>query len=458
MGLGVIGNGKGGILLVQLVQALGNLVLLPAGLGHNGHGIAGLREGDALQRNHLPGIAEGIAGLDPFHLAEGADVAAAQLLDLHGLLAPHHVQAAQLLAGAGAAVHHGQIRPDFPGQHLDKGVLAVLVGNRLEHKRRGHAAGRNHEFLRLPVLLGGLVVIALHGIGQQIHNVIHQHQGTQAVDSGAAQHREQAQFPHALAQALNHLGVGKVLAAEELVHKFLAGFGHGFLQGVVKLGNNRLFVRGDLDLRPLEVLHLIGPLVQHVDNAGDLFILIPDGNHQRSDLLAEALPQSLKGAVVIAVVLIRLGDIDKPGHVPLLAVSPRLLQAYGNTVLGGADNDGGVRGPEGLHHLTGKVESARRIQHVDLAALVFQGGHRSGDGDLAAGFLGIVIADRISVRGSAHALDGAGHVEQALCQGGLSASAVSQQADVTDVLYRIAHDVPLLTIVLTMRPGAGRDC
>ncbi len=192
MGLGVIGNGKGGILLVQLVQALGNLVLLPAGLGHNGHGIAGLREGDALQRNHLPGIAEGIAGLDPFHLADGADVAAAQLLDLHGLLAPHHVQAAQLLAGAGAAVHHGQIRPDFPGQHLDKGVLAVLVGNRLEHKRRGHAAGRNHEFLRLPVLLGGLVVIALHGIGQQIHNVIHQHQGTQAVDSGAAQHREQA--------------------------------------------------------------------------------------------------------------------------------------------------------------------------------------------------------------------------------------------------------------------------
>ena len=51
----------------------------------------------ALQGDDLAGVAQGIAGLDLLHLADGADIAAGQLLDLHGLLAPHGVQAAQLL-------------------------------------------------------------------------------------------------------------------------------------------------------------------------------------------------------------------------------------------------------------------------------------------------------------------------------------------------------------------------
>ena len=129
-----------------------------------------------LQGHDLTGVAQGIAGLDLFHLADGADVAAAQLLDLGGLLAPHDIQAAQLFRGAGAGVDHGHIRRDGAGEHLHEGVLAVLVGDGLEHKGRGHAAGGDHELLRLAVLAGGLVIVALHGVGQQVHDVVQQHQ------------------------------------------------------------------------------------------------------------------------------------------------------------------------------------------------------------------------------------------------------------------------------------------
>ena len=440
MGLGIVGDGEGGVLLIQAIQALGDLILLAPGLGHDGHGVAGLGEGDLLEGHDLTGVAQGVAGLDLFHLGDGADVAADQLLDLGGLLAADGIQAAQLLHAAGAGVGHGHIGGDGAGEDLHEGVLAVLIGDGLKDKGGRHAAGGHHELLGGAVGLGGLVIVALGGVGQQLHDVVHQHQAAHAVDGGAAHHGEQAQLPDALAQALDHLGVGEVLAAEELVHELLAGLRHGLLERVVELGDHVCLVGGDLDLHPLEVLHLIGPLVQHVDEAGDLLVLIPDGHHQGGDLLAEALPQGVEGGVVVAVLLVGLGDVQEAGHIPLLAVFPRLFQAHGDAVLGGADDHGGVGGTKGLHHLAGKVKGARRIQHIDAAALVLQGRHGGGQGDLTLGLLGIIITDRIAVRAATHAVDGSGHKQQALRQGGLAAAAVAQQADIADVLYRIAHD------------------
>ena len=284
------------------------------------------------------------------------------------------------------------------------------------------------------------MVVALHGIGQQVHDVVHQHQGAQAVDGGAAEDGEEAQLPDALAQALDHLGVGEVLAGEELVHELLRGLGHGLLQSVVELGDDLLFPLGDLDLHPLHVPHLIGPLIHHVDDAGDLLVLVPDGHHHGGDLVAVLLPQGVEGGVVVGVVLVGLGDIDEAGHIPLLAVLPGLLQAHGDAVLGGADDDGGVGGPEGLHGLAGEVEPARGVQHIDLTALELQGGHGQGDGNLALDLLRVVVAHGVAVGGPAHAVDGAGHIQQALRQGGLAAAAVAQQTDVADILYRIAHN------------------
>ena len=270
--------------------------------------------------------------------------------------------------------------------------------------------------------------------------MVHQHQGTQQVDGGAAHHREQGQLPHALAQALDHFHIGKIFAGEEFVHELLAGLGHGLLQRVVELGDDVLLALRHVDLHPLAVLHLEGTLIQYVNDAGDPLVLVPDGDDQGGDLIAEALPERVEGSVIVGVLLVGFGDVEEPGHIPLLAVFPGLLQAHGDTVLGGADDDGRVRHLKGLHHLAGEVEAAGAVQDIDLGALVLQGGDCHRDGDLTADLLRVEIAGGVSICGPAHTVDCTGHIQQALRQGGFAAAAMAQQTDVANVLHRIAHD------------------
>ena len=131
-------------------------------------------------------------------------------------------------------------------------------------------------------------------------------------------------------------------------------------------------------------------------------------------------------------VLVYLGDVDEPGHIPLLAVGPGLLKAHGDAVLGGQHQNGRVRGPERLHNGTGEIEAARGIQNVDLGVVVLDGDDGGRNRNITADLLGVIVADGISVGVLAHPVDGTGHIQQALCQGGLSASAVAQQADITN--------------------------
>ena len=79
------------------------------------------------------------------------------------------------------------------------------------------------------------MIVALLGRGQQLHDVVQQHQGAHISHGAAAQHGEHAQLTDALTEALSHLGVGEVLAVEEALHEFLAGLRHGFLQRIVEL-------------------------------------------------------------------------------------------------------------------------------------------------------------------------------------------------------------------------------
>ena len=157
VGLGVVGDMEGGILLIELVEAGAHLLHFLLDLGGNGPLIAGGGILDALQNHHVLGIAQGVAGLDPVHLADGADVAAADLLDFLALLALHAVQAAQLLGVAGGGVIQGHITGDLAANDLDHGELAILIGNGLEHDGGGGAVGIEGDLdVVAVVILGGL--------------------------------------------------------------------------------------------------------------------------------------------------------------------------------------------------------------------------------------------------------------------------------------------------------------
>ena len=63
--------------------------------------------------------------------------------------------------------------------------------------------------------------------------------------------------------------------------------------------------------------------------------------------------------------------------------------------------------------------------------------NRGGDGVAAPDFLRIKVAGGISVRALAQAVDALGQKQHALGQGGLSVAAVTQQADITNILSSV---------------------
>ena len=284
-------------------------------------------------------------------------------------------------------------------------------------------------------------------MGEHLHDGVQQHPGAQAAYGGAADHREEGKVLHALAQALEHLGVGEILAGEILVHEFLAGLGDGFLQSVVKLVQDGLLVFGDFDLNALGLgADLKGALMEHVDDADDLLVGVPDGGGYGSDILAEALTQGLKGGVVIGVILVGLGDIEQTGELTLFAVFPSLFRPNAHPGLGGADDDRGVGGLKSLHHLAGEVKAARGVQNVDLTAVILHRGDGGGDGGLTADLLGVKVAQGVAVGSVAQTDGAAGDVKHALYEGGLAVARVAQQADVANVLDGIAHVASLLRV------------
>ena len=179
--------------------------------------------------------------------------------------------------------------------------------------------------------------------------------------------------------------------------------------------------------------------MEHVDDADDLLVLIPDGGHHRGDVLAKALPQGVECGVVVAVVLVGLGDIEHPGHGPVLTVLPGLLGAHAHAALGRADNNGRAGDLQALKDLAHKVEVARSVNDIDFAALILHRGHGEGDGNLALNLLGVIITNGVAVSGTSQPIGSAGQIQHTLCQGGLSVSTVAQQADIADVLCGIAH-------------------
>ena len=73
----------------------------------------------------------------------------------------------------------------------------------------------------------------------------------------------------------------------------------------------------------------------------------------------------------------------------------------------------------------------KQEEQVDLVVVVLQRNYGGGNGNITAGLFGVEVSDGIAVCVLAHTDDGAGHIKQALSQGGLTAAAVAQQTDVT---------------------------
>ena len=177
--------------------------------------------------------------------------------------------------------------------------------------------------------------------------------------------------------------------------------------------------------------------MHQVDDAGAVAHRCGHG----ADGAAVLFLQGGENAGEIAVILIGLGDIEHAGHVGVLEVFPAALGADGDAVFRGAEDHAGLDGAQSAHHVTRKVEKARAVEHVDLAAAEVDRRDAGRDRDLALDLFGIVVTDGVAVGGLALTVDRTSHVQHALGERGLAAAAMAEQAHIADILGFVAHVV-----------------
>ena len=182
-----------------------------------------------------------------------------------------------------------------------------------------------------------------------------------------------------------------------------------------------------------------------VDNAG----AVGHGDHDRADGCAVFFLECGQDCVVVAVLFIDLGDVEHCGNACCLEIFPASLRADGDAVLGRAEDDAGLNNADSGENVADEVEIAGAVKNVDLAAAEVYGGDGGRDGDLALDLFSVIVADGASVGDLAHTVDSAGREQHALSKAGLTAVAVTHEADVANVFGFVAHVLlPLLKDIL----------
>ena len=377
-------------------------------------------------------IAQRVAGLHLVHLADGADVAAADLLGFLALLALHHIQAAQLLGVSGSRVIQGHIACHLAAQHFNHGILAVLVGNRLENDGRSGTVGINFQFDGVAVviqrLLGGHISRNRH----QIADRLHQHLHAQSCCGRTAQHRADASVAHTGLQSSGNLVVRQLHRVEELLHQFLVCTGsrlHQFgAQGLCLIRR----IGRDGALGDLAALHFIRLVVQQIHDGSNLLAAVDNRHHNGGNGLAKLPLQCIQAGSVVAVFLI--GAVDE-NHTGLLAQHfPAALHAHGQAVLCSTHQHRTLAGADGRQSLAGEIKVSGSVHDIDLDVFILDRRKGQRNRNLTLDFLGIVIADGVSVHSLAKAVGSLGHEEHLLGQSRLAGATVTQQADVANVI------------------------
>ena len=257
---------------------------------------------------------------------------------------------------------------------------------------------------------------------------------TDAGSRGTHKHGNDGAAGHTRGEAFLDFGRGKVLALQILLHQFVVGFGSGLHQD--HPGFLNLVGKVVRQFRCLTVVAHPGDLRRQVHDAPEVECL-PNGQMERHESgPGTGILQALQGTLPIGILAVHL--VDQNCHRLTFGLDPRPRQL-------GADlgtshrihqNQSHLGCGNSADHFAQETRVARRVNEVDLGAVVYEGGNRQAKGNAARLLLVIEVAHRRAVRRIAHAGNGATVVEQRLHQSGLAGTAVPQQGNVANVGHR----------------------
>ena len=180
-------------------------------------------------------------------------------------------------------------------------------------------------------------------------------------------------------------------------------------------------------LRPLQHLP-----VEEIDRRAKALVL-SDRHVKRDDADAVSLAQLAQDLFEVGVLAVEPADDHYTRCLVIVELAPDELRA--DLDPGGRvdHDDRRVRHAHGCMLIAGEIEEARRVEQVDLRAVVREGCDRGVDGDAAFLFFGVRVEDACRVIDLAEAVRGADGVEQALDEGRFPRSAVPHDPNIADL-------------------------
>ena len=436
LGFGVVLKPQGVILLDHLRDALGNLALVAFGGGGHALDVIRFREHDsAVFKRFVP--CQRIVRIRVVQLCHHTDVSAGKFLDLGLFLAAHGIDVRQLLVIARGIVAQGHVAADTAVHHFKEGHFShKRVCNRFEHENCGFALGNDVDvpavYQRF-LLLGGVT-------RERFGNLIEHRPNAPQLGCRAAEYGHDLAVNDALVDGVDRLHVRNLFPLEVLHHQILVGACNRFHQHIAVLrGGFFGFVRDHFHAVATVCVKNVRGLIDQVD-CPHHFAAAYHRNGQRADIFTESLVKRIQYPSESCFIVVKFIDEERMGQTCRRNGIPCQLGSDLDARLSVHYNDRAVGNAQRLHNLTRKIQISGRVNDIDLDILPHHRRNGGRNRDLSGNLFRIIITDRISRGYGSESVRFSRQIEHCLREGSLSASAMPEQGNVSDVLcFNLSH-------------------
>ena len=389
----LIGIGaEGGVLLGQLGQSDAHLLLTGLGLRLDSHADHRLRELHGLQDDGMLLITQGVAGGGVLQTHHGCDVAGVDRVDILAVVGVHLQDAAHTLALALGGIE-------------DRGTGGQRAGVDTEEAQAAHI-GVGHDLERQGckrLVIGGLALLFLVGLGVDtldgrhvgggghiVHDGVQQLLHALVAIAGAANHGHHLHGTGGLAYGGADLGGGDLLPLQIQLHDLIIEHGDRVQQLLAVLVGKVDHILGDRLHAHILAQLIVIDIGIHLHQVDDTLegILLPDGQLDGDGVGLQPVVHHVQHVIEIRAGDVHLVDVDHPGDMVVIGLTPHSLGLGFHTALGTHDGDRPVQHTQRTFHLNSEVHVARGVNDVDtrlgeliLGALPVAGGRGGGDGD-----------------------------------------------------------------------------
>src|SRR5690348_1706108 len=432
---------EGRILLREARQRHAHLFLVRLGLRLDRHRDHRIRERHALQRDHVVGRAQRVAGGDVLQAHRRGDVAGADFLDFLAVVRVHLQDAADALLLRLDRVVHLVARIERARIDAEERERAdERIGHDLERERRERRAviGRTAGFVLALVdaldrrTVGRRRQQFDHGVQHRLHALV--------LERGAAEHRHQVAGERARADARDDLFLGKVALFEVLVHQLFGSF-RGRLDHVLARFLRLLDeIGGNVAVLELQALGFDVPVDRlHLDEVDHAFEVVfgADRHLHRHRMRAEARLHLADDLVEVGAGAVHLVDERKPRHAVLVGLAPHGFGLRLHAADRAQHEHRAVEHAQRTLHLDREIDVSGGIDDVEAVlrqgvvhAIPEAGRGRGRDGDAAFLFLLHPVHRGRTIVHLANLVIDAGVEEDALGGRGLAGIDVGHDAEV----------------------------